>query len=104
MNYLTKFSAAIAMSLMIIGVVLFLVVGGLTASYVFIAGAVIFAIERFVVMSKSDRTKSRLPQIQMLSSICLLLAGYMMYTGSNSWSVMFLISAVIEVYATFRAK
>ena len=75
------------------------------ASYIFLAGACILTFSRvlFFVQNR-DKMKGRLPQIQIFSSALLVLSGYFMYVGSNSWSVFIFLFALIELYVTFRGN
>lgn len=98
-------SASISMVLMIVGVILFLFTEINDVVYVYLIGAAVLTVSRFaeILQYKQGNEISRLPQIHMLSAIVLLGAGYMMYTGSNSWSVLFIVSAVLEIYVSYRA-
>lgn len=75
------------------------------AVYVFLSGAMTFTISRAIILyNSSDRKKGRILQIQLFSGICLIIAGWFMHKDSNSWSVFVLLSAVIELYASFRGN
>lgn len=109
MNNISKNIPAIAMLMMTVGLVLFLFstpLNTIYGIYVFVAGAVLLAIVRIIALirSQNKREITRLPQIQLLSVASLLGAGYLMYDGSNSWSVLFLVSAVLELYVSYRQK
>lgn len=94
------------MVLMIIGLLLFLFSTPNTGIYTFVVGAVILGLIRFIALARSRSSSdiSRLPQIHLFSVASLLGAAYMMYDGSNSWSVLLLVSAVIELYVSYRQK
>ncbi len=97
---------ALSMIVMIAGLIIYVLVNNIFGIYVFMVGAVGLGIVRIIAMAKNRKTKeiTRLPQIQLLSAASLIGAGYLMYDGSNSWSVLLLVSAVLEVYVTFRQK
>lgn len=94
------------MLLMIVGLLVFLFVNPDIGIYVFVAGAIILGVIRFVALirSRNSNDVSRLPQIHLFSIAALLGAAYLMYDGSNSWSVLLLVSAVLEIYVSFRQK
>jgi hypothetical protein len=105
-NNMTKYAPVLSMLLMILGLLMFLFSTPMVGIYVFTAGAMILGIIRFVAFIRSRNSKevSRIPQIHLLSVASLLGAAYMMYEGSNSWSVLLLVSAVIELYLSYRQK
>lgn len=75
------------------------------AVYVFLSGAMAFTISRVInLYNSSDRKKGRIPQIQLFSGISLVVAAWFMHKDSNSWSVFVLITAIIELYASFRGN
>ena len=107
MNNISKYAPTLSMVLIIIGLLLFLFSAvPLIGIYTFAAGAVILGLIRVLalVRSRNSKTISRIPQIHLLSVVALLGAAYMMYDGSNSWSVLLLVSAVLELYLSFRQK
>lgn len=74
-----------------------------TAAYVFLSGACLFTLSRvFQMINNRQKVKGRLLQIQIFSGLCLIVSAYFMLTQSNNWSVFVLISALIELYASFR--
>ncbi len=96
-----------SMGLIILGVVLFLFTEWEYAIIVYGLGALVFTIIRLLAMLRYrsvGKDISRLPQIRVLSAASLLGAGYLMYDGSNSWSILFLVSAVLEMYVSYRDK
>lgn len=73
------------------------------ASYVFLAGACLFSLSRvFNFIIYRSKSKGRILQIQIFSGLSLILSAYLMYKGSNSWSVFVLLTALIELYTSFR--
>ncbi len=91
---------------MITGLVLFLVSDEMVGIYVFAFGAILLTIVRLTALlqRQGGGQLTRLPQIRLLSAAILLGAAYLLYADSNSWSVLLLVSAVLELYVTFRAK
>jgi hypothetical protein len=74
-----------------------------TASYAYLAGACLFTLSRvFSFIMYRDKTRGRLLQIQIFSGFSLIVSAVLMYRGSNSWSVFVLLTALIELYASFR--
>lgn len=70
---------------------------------VVLTGSILFAIVRIYSSLKyKDRKHSRIPMIQMMSATSLVVSAYLMYKMSNSWAVFVLITAVLEIYASFR--
>lgn len=106
MSKISKYAPASSMVLMIVGLLTFLFVHPDYGIYIFMVGAIILGVIRFVAMirSRNSNEVSRLPQIHLFSVAALLGAAYMMYDGSNSWSVLLLVSAVLEIYVSFRQK
>lgn len=105
MSNLNKNGSAVAMVLIILGVLLYLVTELQASIYIYMTGALILTVVRFVIVTQNRSSEpTRLPQIHLLSAISLLVAGYMMYKGSNSSSVLFMISAFLEVYVSYRTK
>lgn len=101
-----KYAPVLSMVLMIVGLLVFLFSEPNVGIYVFAGGAVILGLIRFIALIRSQNSHevSRLPQIHLLSVASLLGAAYMMHDGSNSWSVLLLVSAVLELYVSFRQK
>ena len=103
---MTKYIPVLSMVLIMLGLLLFLFVDANIGIYVFSSGAIVLAFLRVIalVRSQNRREISRLPQINILSVAALCGAAYLMYDGSNSWSVMLLVSAVLEIYVSYRQK
>lgn len=94
-----------AMIVMIVGLVIYVLVREVYAVGIYAAGAIAFAVTRLVAVVRhrsASAAVSRLPQIRLFSAAALLGVAYLMYDGSNSWSILLLVSAVIEVYVSFR--
>ena len=90
-------------SLLVIAGILLKISGQEIALPVMLTGSIWFASVRIIsALKNKDRKRSRLPMIQMMSAISLLVAAYFMYKMSNSWAVFILITAVLESYASFR--
>jgi hypothetical protein len=91
-------------TLLIVGGILLRISNYPTAPYIFLFGSVLFVLSRlFNFWFQDDKVRGRLSQIQIFSGLSLVVAGYFMYKGGNSWSVFVLISALIELYASFRS-
>jgi hypothetical protein len=104
-NFTAKNISLVSMILMILGLLSFLFSYFEYSVYIYLLGAFVYCGQRIVVIKQQASNEvTRLPQIQLMSSISLLGAGYFMYDGSNSWGVLLLVSAVLELYVTFRHK
>jgi len=74
-----------------------------TASYAYLAGACLFTLSRvFSFILNRTKIRGRLLQIQIFSGMSLIVSAALMYRGSNSWSVFVLLTALIELYVSFR--
>ncbi len=106
LNKIHNYLPTASMIIMLIGLVIFLFVNNVYGFYTFSFGAAVLALVRFLDMihEQGKNKANRLPQIRVLSALSLLGAAYMMYDGSNSWSVLLLVTAVLEVYVSFRQK
>lgn len=94
-----------AMVIMIIGLIGYVLMREVYTIAIFGFAAFAFTISRLIAMVRQPSTGakvSRLPQIRLFSAAALLGAAYLMYDGSNSWSILLLVSAAIEVYVSFR--
>lgn len=77
------------------------------APYVFSAGAAMAVVSAFLQAWQNrtdDIRRNRLFRIQFLNSLVLVLAAYLMFTGSNSWVVMLLLYALISLFLSTRFK
>lgn len=74
------------------------------ASYVYTAGALLFAIMQFVCRCKGGSVSlRRLVLQQQLGGLCLVGAGVLMFTHvHNEWIVAMCIGAVLELYTAYR--
>lgn len=106
MKKLSKNIPVLSMIMMVAGLVLYVLMNSFYGIYVFMAGGTVLGIVRIIDMVKVRKGKeiTRLPQIRLLSVVSLLVAGYLMFDGSNSWSVLLLVSAILEIYVTFRQR
>lgn len=102
----STYAPLVSMVLMVVGLGLFLFSNSEISVYIFLVGAVLLTLVRFIAMARAKGTAevTRLPQIHFLSAAALVFSGYLMYDGSNSWSVLLLVSAAIEVYVSYRSK
>lgn len=73
-------------------------------SYIYMAGAVIFAICQFLLRPKNcSTTLRRLVIQQQLAGILFIAAGVLMFTHTrNEWMVVLTCGALTELYTAFR--
>lgn len=74
------------------------------ASYIYMSGAVLFAVMQFLSRCRSNDTAlNRLVWQQQLGGLLLVVAGVLMFTNvRNEWMVVMFIAALIELYTAFR--
>lgn len=74
------------------------------ASYIYTAGAVLFAVMQFLCRYRGGGTTlKRLVFQQQLGGLCLIAAGVLMFTHvRNEWIVAMLVGALFELYTAFR--
>ncbi len=74
------------------------------ASYIYMSGAVLFAVMQFLSRYRSNDTAlNRLVLQQQLGGLLLVVAGVLMFTNvHNEWMVVMFIAALIELYTAFR--
>ncbi len=77
---------------------------GDVASYVYTAGAVLFAIMQFLNRVRGGNfAVRRLVTMQTIGSLALVAAGVLMFTHHrNEWMVAMTIGALLELYTSFR--
>ncbi|MBO7301098.1 MAG: hypothetical protein J6U58_00110 [Bacteroidaceae bacterium] len=73
-------------------------------SYIYMAGAVIFAVSQFLLRPKGDSVALRRLIIQQqLAGILFIAAGVLMFTHTrNEWMVVLTCGALTELYTAFR--
>lgn len=73
-------------------------------SYIYMAGAVIFAVSQFLLRPKGDFVALRRLIIQQqLAGILFIAAGVLMFTHTrNEWMVVLTCGALTELYTAFR--
>jgi hypothetical protein len=92
-------------ALLIISGVLLKITNYTSASFIYLAGACLFTLSRVIfLVTNKEKIKGRISQIQIFSGLLLIISAYLMYKGSNSWSVLILLSALIEIYSSFRGN
>ena len=76
----------------------------LYASYIYIVGAVLFAVMQFVGRERGGNVAlRRLVVQQQLGGIALVAAGVLMFTHiRNEWIVALFIGALFELYTAYR--
>ncbi len=90
-------------ALLVISGILLKVANNDLAVPVMLTGSVAYAIVRIIVaVNNKDKKYSRIPMMHLVSAVSLLVGAYFMYQESNSWAVFVLITAAIEIYASFR--
>jgi hypothetical protein len=74
------------------------------ASYIYTAGAVLFAIMQFIGRIRGGNLAlRRLVTMQMMGAAALIVAGILMFTHQrNEWIVAMTIGAMLELYTSFR--
>ena len=75
------------------------------AAIVFVVGGSLIALSRLnMLLSKESELESRARTILFVSSVFLMIGAYQMYQGGTSWAVFVFISAVIDLYMSFRVS
>ena len=74
------------------------------ASYIYTAGALLFAVMQFLGRVKGGSfVVRRLVNMQMMGSLALVAAGVLMFTHHrNEWIVAMTIGALLQLYTSFR--
>ena len=74
------------------------------ASYIYTAGAVLFAVMQFLGRVKGGNfVVRRLVSMQIIGSLALVAAGVLMFTHHrNEWIVAMTIGALLQLYTSFR--
>ena len=103
MNKITKFLHMVGALMVLAGAVL-RISHPTYAAYIFIVGAIIFAIMQFILRPHiDDATIRRLVWQQQLAGIALVGAGVLMFTHThNEWIIVMFIAAVIELFTAYR--
>ncbi len=79
------------------------ITGWTLSPYVYITGAVLFALSRWFSPHKGGTALRRLQRQQDISGLLLMAAGAcMLLTRGNEWIVCLTLAAVIEVYTSIR--
>ncbi len=99
-NYLYYFAAFVVLA----GIITFLS-GVAYARFIYATGCIMYAVSRalYFFIFKPDK-RNRIPQIQLFGSVLLVISAYFMLKSSNSWSLFLFLTAVIEIYTSFRTK
>ncbi len=74
------------------------------AFHPFCVSALLTIIGRGLSLPSGDFRIRRLNMILLVGAFGLIGTAYFMYKGSNSWAVSLLISAIIDLYTSFRYK
>lgn len=74
------------------------------ASYIYTAGALLFAVMQFLGRVKGGNfVVRRLVTMQMMGALALVAAGVLMFTHHrNEWIVAMTIGALLQLYTSFR--
>lgn len=103
MNKITKFLHMVGALMVLAGAVL-RISQPTYAAYIFIVGAIIFAIMQFLLRCRSNSSVvRRLVWQQQLGGLALIGAGVLMLTHTrNEWIVVMFIGAIIELFTAYR--
>ena len=73
-------------------------------SYIYITGAVLFAVMQFLLRPRnSSVTLRRLVMQQQLAGVLFVAAGVLMFTHTrNEWMVLLTCGALVELYTAYR--
>ena len=77
------------------------------APFIFAFGTLLLVyshIQSALSVSDDDFRMRRLSRIGFISSLMLVIAAYLMFTGSNSWVAFLLIYAVVTFFLSFRSE
>ncbi len=73
------------------------------AVYSYAVGAVGFVVARALNLTVgADKRIRRLRNIQLLASLLVLGAGYLMWKGSNAWAVALFLAAAFDLIVAYR--
>lgn len=74
------------------------------ASYIYTAGALLFAVMQFLGRVKGGNfVVRRLVTMQMMGALALVAAGVLMFTHHrNEWIVAMTVGALLQLYTSFR--
>lgn len=93
--------AASAM-LVVAGVTAPLFTGAAWPPYVFAVGAAGMSVMRLITPYKGKNIRlRRLAAIELLGTLMLLFASYLMFRGGNDWLVILTISVFLQIYTAF---
>lgn len=71
--------------------------------WIFSVGTVAFVTTRMLTLPKTDDRRTRRLYAQlMIGAICLLATAYLMFIGHNAWAITLIISAIIDLWVSFR--
>lgn len=73
-------------------------------SYIYITGAVLFAVMQFLLRPRNcSVTLRRLVMQQQLAGVLFVVAGVLMFTHTrNEWMVLLTCGALVELYTAYR--
>ncbi len=73
-------------------------------SYIYITGAVLFAVMQFLLRPRNcSVTLRRLVMQQQLAGVLFVAAGVLMFTHTrNEWMVLLTCGALVELYTAYR--
>lgn len=94
----------IAMAACVIGAIAFCIGLHQAWAVILIGALLLFFIRLHARMKSNDFNQQRILSILMFSAIALCLCAYFMMNSKSYWPIPLLISASVELYASFRLK
>ncbi len=92
----------VSMALVIVGIVLH-VLGLAGGVYVLaVGGFAMFCVRTYSRAICTDKAKMRLCTILIFSSLMVVAAAWVIYTGRRYWVIPLLVCSVLELYVSFR--
>ncbi|MBQ8565294.1 MAG: hypothetical protein IJ442_05635 [Bacteroidaceae bacterium] len=87
--------------LVVVGAVLPLIVHEEWVPYIFAVGAAGMSVIRLITPYRGKNTRlRRLSMIELLATLTLIFASYLMFKGGNDWIVLLTISAFLQLYTS----
>lgn len=74
------------------------------AKYLLVLGVLPIVIVRGIALFYEKKPASRLPFIMLVSSLFLIGAIFALFTYRNYWVLLIFISAILDLYSSFRAQ
>ncbi len=91
----------IAMAMVFLGIIM--VLSDVSNSiYVYGGGAIFMFLIRLYNQAVAKPENKRINTILLISTVFLLIAGWLMYTNRHYWIIFIFITATLDTYASFR--